>query len=116
METINHSGIQPVEFFVVVELDPVKEKTAGGIFLPEQTQAADKMSTQEGALVAVSPHAFDYANDWPEGSKPQIGQRVVFKRHEGWLRDHEGRTFRVMNDKSIVGTVPPPAAALSAVA
>jgi co-chaperonin GroES (HSP10) len=80
---MNASGLTPLEFFVIVELDVQAEKTAGGIYLPPQAKDADELSTQEGTLVAASPHAFTYADGWPEGSKPQAGQRVLFKKFAG---------------------------------
>jgi len=102
---MNNSGLTPLEFFVVVELDRDEEKTAGGIILLKQTQDADKLATQEGTLVAVSPHAFTYADNWPEGSVPQIGQRVLFKRYAGHLHDRDGKTYRLLNDKDLVAIV-----------
>ena len=110
----NDSGIIPVEFFVVVEMPLPKEKTSGGIILPETTMDKDKISAHEGTLVAVSPCAFDYAN-WPEGSrKPEVGDRVLFKRHAGWLHEREiagqKRLFRLLNDKDIAAILEPDAA------
>lgn len=106
---MNSSGLRPVEFFVVVELDPHEERTAGGIILPTQTQDRDKLATQEGTLVAASPHAFTYAEGWPEGSIPQVGQRVLFKKYAGALHertiDGTKRDFRLLNDKDIIAIV-----------
>ena len=107
----NDSGLKPLEFCVIVELDAPKEKTAGGLYLPNQTQDADKLAAVEATLVAVSPQAFTYADGWPEGSLPEPGARVLFKRHTGWLYEKEiageKRIFRILNDKDIVAVVEP---------
>jgi chaperonin GroES len=112
--TINDSGLTPVEFFVVVALDAQQERTAGGIILPTTTQEKDKLATQEGTLVAVSPHAFSYAENWPEGSIPQCGQRVLFKRYAGALHERTiagvKRDYRLIADKDIIAIVQPDAA------
>ena len=108
---MNTSGLTPVEFFVVVELDERKEKTAGGIILPTNTQEKDKLAAMEGTLIAVSPHAFSYADNWPEGTVPQIGQRVLFKRYEGALHERGGRDYRLLPDKAIIAIVEPAAQA-----
>jgi co-chaperonin GroES (HSP10) len=108
----NNSGLKPVEYFCVVELDPIEEKTKGGIILPTQIQDKDELSAQEGTLIATSPHAFSYADDWPEGSVPQVGMRVLFKRYDGALHKRDDRTYRLLNDKSIIAIVEPPRAAL----
>ena len=49
---------RPMEFNVVVELDPVEEKTKGGIILPTEKVERDKLAFEEGTLVAASPFAF----------------------------------------------------------
>ena len=105
----NLSGLIPVEFHVVVELDPLEEKTVGGIILPTEKLERDELAATEATLVAVSPLAFTY-EQWPEGSrKPVVGDRVLFKRHTGWLHkktiDGVERRFRILNDKEIVAII-----------
>lgn len=103
---MNRSGILPVEFFVVIELDPVPEKV-GSIIMPAAVSERDKLATQEGTLVAISPHAFDYAREWPEGTKPQLGQRVLFKKYAGALHQRRGVDYRLLNDKDIIAILQP---------
>jgi co-chaperonin GroES (HSP10) len=93
----------------VVELDKQEERTAGGIILPSKVQDQDKLATQEGTLIAASPHAFTYAEGWPEGSKPEIGQRVLFKRYAGHLHERNGNNYRLLNDKDLVAVIDEPA-------
>ena len=105
---MNPSGLTPLEFCVVVQLDPTEEKTAGGIILTSQTRERDELAAQEGTLVAMSPHAFSYADDWPEGSKPEIGERVMWKRYDGTKYEPNGESgpkFKILNDKSIIAIV-----------
>ena len=109
---LNTSGLSPVEFQVIVEMPPVETKTAGGIIIPDQIIDKDKLSAQEGTLVAKSPHAFTYADGWPEGSIPEPGQRVLIKRYAGFIHEREGRTYRICSDKDIIAIVEPPAAAV----
>lgn len=99
---MNDSGLIPLEFFVVVEIDQQDEKTKGGIILPPQVSDKDKLATQEGTLVAASPHAFTYADWQADMRKPQIGERVLFKRFSGSLHERDGRTYRLLNDKDLV--------------
>lgn len=107
----NPSGLSPMEYNVVVQLDPIEERTAGGIIVPVSKQDRDELAMDEGTLVAVSPHAFTYA-DWPEGSrKPQPGDRVLFSRYSGAIHERGGHKFRVLKDSSIIAIVEPPALA-----
>jgi co-chaperonin GroES (HSP10) len=94
-----------------VALDPSEEKTAGGIILPTTAKDRDELAAEEGTLIAVSPLAFNYVDEWPEGTKPEVGQRVMFKRYDGLLRKRKvngvERSFRLLVDKSIVAIVEP---------
>jgi co-chaperonin GroES (HSP10) len=111
---MNDSGLSPLEFFVIVKLDD-NEGKIGSIFVPPTVRDKDDLATQEGTLIAVSPHAFTYADKWPEGSKPEVGQRVLFKRYAGHLHERNGSKWRVLNDKDLVAIIET-APALSAVA
>lgn len=96
---------KPVEFNIVVELDPVEEVTKGGIILPGDKVERDKLAYEEGTLVAVSPFAFSYA-DWPDDAdKPQLGNRVLIERYAGLLREKDGKSFRIVKDKSLVAVI-----------
>jgi co-chaperonin GroES (HSP10) len=97
----------PMEFNVVVEPDKPEEKTAGGIILTSTSRDADELAADEGTLVAVSPHAFTYA-EWPEGArKPQVGDRVIFARYAGVLRKPKGSSdgLRILKDKDIMAVI-----------
>ncbi len=98
------SGIVPMEFWVVIELDPTEEKTAGGIILPTSKKDRDEMEAEEGILDAVSEHAWSYADKW-SGDHPDIGERVMFERFQGYLREINGRRFRIVKDKHVIGVI-----------
>lgn len=101
----NDSGLRPIEYNVVVKPDPVEEKTAGGIIIPINKTERDKLAIDEGTLVAVSPHAFSYA-DWPEGEEPpKPGARVMFARYAGSLHERNGVEYRILKDKDLVAVV-----------
>jgi co-chaperonin GroES (HSP10) len=96
---------RPMEFKIVVELDPIEEVTKGGIILPGEKVERDKLAYEEGTLVAVSPFAFTYA-EWPSSvEKPQIGNRVMIERYAGLLRERNGKSYRIVNDKSLVAVI-----------
>lgn len=102
-------NLQPMEFNVVVQPKGGEEVTKGGIILPSSTQEADKLAADEGVLVAVSPHAFTYA-DWPEGArKPQVGDQVIFARYGGVLRKGKNGDpdLRILKDKDIMAVIEP---------
>jgi chaperonin GroES len=106
----NPSGLTPCEYNIIVQLDPVVEKTVGGIIIPESIKDRDKIANQEGTLVAVSPMAFTF-EDWPaQARKPQVGDRVLFSRYAGAIHERNGHEFRILKDSSIIAIVEPVAA------
>ncbi len=100
----NDSGLRPMEYNVVVKPDAVEEVTKGGIILPLDKAERDKLAVEEGMLVAVSPHAFSYA-EWNGAKPPQVGERVVFARYAGALHKRGEQDFRIIKDKDIVAVV-----------
>lgn len=105
---MNTSGINPVEYNVLVKPKAVEEKTTGGIFLPDSTKEREKFGQMEGELVAISPAAFTYNYEgWPEGAElPQVGDRVVFSKYQATeIKGSDGETYWMMKDKSIAGVM-----------
>lgn len=99
----NPSGIEPIEYKVLVRPKKAEERTKGGIVLPETIVEKDQHAAMEGEIVAMSPFAFSY-EEWPIGAtKPQVGDRVVFARYAGInQKGSDGVDYRLMNDKDIV--------------
>lgn len=93
----------PMEFNVIVELDPSEEKTGGGIFLPTQKVERNRLEEVEGTLVARADMAG--SEIWQDGGGPQIGDRVFFAKYAGILTEREGRWFRIIKDREIVAVV-----------
>lgn len=101
----NLSGIRPTEFKVLIEPKAVAEKSAGGIFLPDEKKDRDQHAQSEGTIVAVSPLAFSYASKeaW-DGQEPKIGERVSYAKYAGAERKgKDGKDYRIVNDKDIYG-------------
>jgi chaperonin GroES len=97
-------GLRPIEFNVIVDQDPVEEKTRGGLILIDQEK--QKHQTTRGTIVAVSPLAFNYA-DWPEGaSPPKVGDRVVFAQYGGTFIDGaDDKKYRCLKDKDVLAVL-----------
>lgn len=76
---INTSGIQPVEYKVLIRLDPVKEQTESGLYLPEETQERGQAAETFATLIAVGGNAFE---GWNEPI-PKVGDRVLVDKYAG---------------------------------
>jgi chaperonin GroES len=96
---VNKSGIEPVEYKVLIKPKKVEEKTQGGIILPDQARDKEKFATQEGVLVAVGAIAFSEPS-WLRC--PRVSETVMFDRYAGGLvKGLDGEEYRLINDKEI---------------
>lgn len=103
MAGMNTSGIEPLEYHVIVKPEEVAEKTAGGLYKPQDLREREQWSETRGVLVAVSPIAFNFEGDAP---KPDLGDVVMFKRHSGTLtKGVDGVEYRIVSDKDIIGVM-----------
>ncbi|NIR14378.1 MAG: hypothetical protein GWN86_10695 [Desulfobacterales bacterium] len=106
---LNKSGIQPVEYKVLIKLDPIEEtdplrKRASDIGLELLSEYTDReqMSQVKGVLVAVGGNAFD---DWLP-PKPNPGDRVMIRKLEGVSSEgKDGEEYRICNDKDIMAII-----------
>lgn len=96
---INESGIQPVEYKVLVLPEAVESKTTGGLFLPETVKEKEEIAQVRGTLIAIGGSAFC---DW-NGQIPHIGDCVYVAKYAGiyGVKGKDGKEYRLMNDKDI---------------
>ena len=73
----NPSGITPTEYKVLIDPIEVEEKTAGGIFIPDEIKDRDQFAQQKGRILATSPLAFTY-DEWPEGAERPEPAKCTF--------------------------------------
>ena len=99
----NETGMTPLEYKVLVKLDPVEEKTSGGIILLDERKERDQMAATAGTLIAVGGNAFE---DW-KGRKPVEGERVLISKYAGQT-PKAGDTeslYRFCQDKDIIAVI-----------
>jgi len=102
MDLVNKSGIEPAGHRVLVLPEEVKEKTDGGIYLPQQAKDREQAAVIVGTLVAVGPQAWDGFGD----GKPWagVGDDVIFAKYGGAVvKGIDGKEYRILNDEDIVG-------------
>ncbi len=98
----NDSGIEPVEFKCVVRLDPVEEKTSGGII--KVTIDREQMAHTKATLLAVGGNAFK-SPEWL-GTVPKVGDRVMITKYSGITREADPTDLiRVIHDKEILAVL-----------
>lgn len=100
----NNSGFIPLDLRVLVLPDPIEEKTAGGIILPEAAKEKEKHATVKATLVATGENAWEEAAARSAAfRKPLPGDRVIIAKYGGiLLTGEDGREYRIMNDEDII--------------
>lgn len=82
-----------------------KEKTAGGIFLPDDVQEKSQISTQVGYVLKVGPLAYKDESKFPNGPWCQEKQWVMFARYAGSRFQIDGGEVRILNDDEVLATI-----------
>ena len=100
----NTSGIQPVEYKVLVLPEQVEEKTEGKygspIIMPDTTKEKEEWAQIKALLVAIGGNAFKDP-DW-EQPVPQIGDQVYIAKYAGnFIEGKDGKEYRLCSDKDI---------------
>jgi len=97
-------GIKPMEFNCLILPRKVSEKTAGGLYVPRGAVEREDEAGDEGLLVSMSPLAFNEA-DFPDPEAvPAPGDVVMFARYAGKsFTGADGRIYRLMKDKDVLG-------------
>lgn len=97
---MNTSGIRPVDLNVLVRMDPVKEKTSGGVILPEAHADLAAQRDIEVTFIEAGKSCF---KDWEAGCRPEPGDRVIISRHAGMevKGRTDGQTYRILSDVDV---------------
>ena len=96
---LNPTGIHPVEYKVLIMLEPVKEKTDGGIIKTQEGQEREQAAGTHALLVEAGGNAFE---DW-KGTIPKPGDLVLLNKYAGSppKAGDFRNLYRICNDKDI---------------
>lgn len=100
-EVINESGIQPTGGHILVLPEKVEEKTAGGIYLPEDTRDKEQAASTSGVLIDIGPSAWldiDDGKPWAE-----VGDKVFYARYAGVsITGKDNVAYTLLNDNDLL--------------
>jgi chaperonin GroES len=102
----NPTRITPTGHLILVKLDKVQERTAGGLYVPETARQIQQKAATTGTIVAVGPQAwlaFDNGVAWAH-----VGERICFPRYSGITIDADiagEEDLCLMNDADCKGII-----------
>jgi co-chaperonin GroES (HSP10) len=99
----NKSGIQPIEYKVLVLPDTLSDQTAGGIIRPDRVKEIEQAAAVRGYLVAFGGKAFEDFG-YPI---PKIGDRIQYAKYSGvhQVPGADGKQYILCNDKDIAAII-----------
>jgi len=81
----------PRQDFVVIEMDIPKERSRGGIFLPETVREDRAL----GSILAIGPgRATDYG-EFIKVEQLDVGNRVIFNKYTAYELNEEERLYLI---------------------
>lgn len=103
----------PVGYHMLVALPTFDERTAKGVFIPDQVNERERAATVMGTVLAMGDECYKDPKRFPAG-KPwcKVGDTVLFSRYSGMrfktkdVATGEMVEYRMLSDDNIVGTVP----------
>jgi len=100
---LNKSGIQPIEYKVLVLPDILSDATVGGIIRPDRVKEIEQAAAVRGWLVAAGGKAFQ---DFGE-PMPKIGDRIQYAKYSGVheVPGADGKQYILCNDKDIAAII-----------
>lgn len=101
----------PVGMRVLIRPVGPKEKSKGGILLPDQAKDAEEYNNARGRVLAVGPMAFRdkrTGTEWFGGPWAKKGDWVIFGKFAGQKIVVSGVKMILINDEDITATIPNP--------
>ena len=116
-EAIQYSDVEPRKakelpdptgFRILIALPEVEEKTAGGIYVPDERRDAEAVASIVGFVLKVGPDAYGDKGRFPNGPWCKEGDWIVMRAYSGTRMRVHGKEFRIINDDSVEAVVEDP--------
>lgn len=90
---INETGWKPFNNCVLVKVQEIKEKTVGGIYIPDSSREKMQYAKDSGTIVDIGEGAFSGVEN-----PPKIGDEVMYSKYDGQVFDDSKHRFIVDAD------------------
>jgi len=96
---------QPTGYRLLVIPYYPKEKTKGGIYIPDATRERESFATVVAYVVKMGPDAYQDAQKFPNGAYCSEKEWVLMGRYAGNRFKVEGLELRLINDDNIIAKI-----------
>lgn len=99
----------PVGYRLLVIPYYMKQKTTGGIIIPESVRERENHATVAAYVVKVGPDAYTDTDKFPTGAWCEEKSWVLMGRYAGNKFKVDGLEVRLINDDNVIATILDPA-------
>ena len=96
---------QPTGYRLLVIPYYPKEKTKGGVYIPDATRDRESFATVVAYVVKMGPDAYKDADKFPTGAYCSEKEWVLMGRYLGNRFKVEGLELRLINDDNIIAKI-----------
>jgi len=96
---------QPTGYRLLVIPYYPKEKTKGGVYIPDATRDRESFATVVAYVVKMGPDAYKDADKFPTGAYCSEKEWVLMGRYAGNRFKVEGLELRLINDDNIIAKI-----------
>ena len=98
--------IKPLNCCVLVKPEEVKNKTSGGLYLPDSSVDREQFATTRGTVVAIAHDAFiDVDTGSTSDFAPKVGDKVFFGKYAAKKIEQDGETLWILKDVDVTAVV-----------
>ena len=99
---------EPVGYQLLIALPEPKEKTDGGVFMPDATRQREEAASITAMVLAVGPDAYADKSKFPSGAYCKEGDWIIMKAYSGFRVEIHGQQFRLINDDCVRAVIEDP--------
>nr|ASN63368.1 co-chaperonin GroES [uncultured virus] len=99
---------KPSGYRVLIITAKTKEKTSGGVYLPDELRQAEDTASILGRVLSLGPDAYGDEKRYPSGPFCKEGDHVIFRSYSGTRLKVDGVEFRLIDDDTVQAVVADP--------
>ncbi len=98
----------PAGYHLLIALPEVKEKTDGGIIIPEERRDAESAASIVGYVLDMGPDCYLDKSKFPSGPWCKRKDWILMSAYAGTRLKIWDKEFRIINDDSVEGVIENP--------
>lgn len=99
---------EPKGWKILIAMPKLEEKTAGGVYRPDQLKTLEETASILGYVVKVGDLAYKDEDKFKTGAWCKEGDWIVFRSYAGTRFKVKDQEFRLINDDTVEGVVTDP--------